>query len=61
MCLSTVYRGEVKRENILCSDVALIESRGDMLVLTDLFGRVVEVEGKLLRADLTGGTVVVGE
>lgn len=61
MCLSTVYRGEVKRENILCADVALIESRGEVLVLTDLFGRVVEVEGKLLRADLTGGTVIVGE
>lgn len=59
MCLSTVYRDEVKRENILCADVALIEARDGALVLTDLFGRTLTVEGTLRRADLTGGVVVI--
>lgn len=48
-----------KRENILCTDVMLIEAHGRELVLTDLFGRTLTVEGTLLRADLTGGIVVI--
>lgn len=59
MCLSTVYRNEVKKENILCSDVTSIEADGGTITLTDLFGRTLTVEGMLRRADLTGGTVVL--
>ena len=59
MCLSTVYRNEVKKENILCSDVTSIEAEGGTITLTDLFGRTLTVEGTLRRADLTGGTVVL--
>ena len=59
MCLSTVYRNEVKKENILCSDVTAIEQEGSAITLTDLFGRTLTVEGTLRRADLTGGTVVL--
>lgn len=59
MCLSTVYRNEVKKENILCSDVTTIETEGKTVTLTDLFGRTLTVEGTLRRADLTGGTVVL--
>lgn len=59
MCLSAVYHDEIKKENLLCADVTSIETQGDTLTLTDLFGRRVTVEGTLLRADLTGGTVVL--
>lgn len=59
MCLSTVYRDEVRKENILCSDVTSIEAEGGTITLTDLFGRTLTVEGTLRRADLTGGTVVL--
>lgn len=59
MCLSAVYRNEKTKENLLCSDVTTIEQSGGIVTLTDLFGRKMEVEGSLLRADLTGGTVVL--
>ena len=59
MCLSTVYRNEQKKENLLCSDVTTIETDGRTVTLTDLFGRKMSVEGFVRRADLTGGTVVL--
>ncbi|MDY5943111.1 MAG: CooT family nickel-binding protein [Oscillospiraceae bacterium] len=59
MCLSTVYRNEQKKENLLCSDVTTIETDGRIVTLTDLFGRKMSVEGFVRRADLTGGTVVL--
>lgn len=59
MCLSTVYKNEQAKENLLCSDVAAIETDGGTVTLTDLFGRRLTVEGTLKRADLTGGVVVL--
>lgn len=59
MCLSAVYKNEKAKENLLCSDVTTIEQCGSIITLTDLFGRRMEVTGTLLRADLTGGTVVL--
>lgn len=59
MCLSAVYKNEKTKENLLCSDVTTIEQSGSIITLTDLFGRRIEVEGSLLRADLTGGTVIL--
>lgn len=59
MCLSSVYKNETTKENLLCGDVTTIEQSGGIITLTDLFGRRMEVAGTLLRADLTGGTVVL--
>lgn len=59
MCLSSVYKNEKTKENLLCSDVTTIEQSGGIITLTDLFGRRMEIEGALLHADLTGGTVVL--
>ena len=59
MCLSTVDRNEMKKENVLCSDVTTIEQEGSTITLTDLFGRRLTVEGTPRRTDLTGGTVVL--
>lgn len=59
MCLSNVYRNEKAKENLLASDIALIEIAGKEINLTDLFGRRTTVTGSLLRADLTGGTVIL--
>ncbi len=60
MCLSSVYRNEKAKENLLASDVATIEAAEDGTVtLTDLFGRRLTVEGTLKRADLTGGVVIL--
>ncbi|MDY6443948.1 MAG: CooT family nickel-binding protein [Bacteroidales bacterium] len=59
MCLSNVYKNEKSRENLLASDVAAIETDGNVVTLTDLFGRKLSVEGTLKRADLTGGVVIL--
>lgn len=59
MCLSTVYRNEKSRENLLMSDVAAIDVDGGEVTLTDLFGRKLTVRGELRRADLTGGIVIL--
>ena len=59
MCLSNVYKNEKSKENLLASDVAAIETDGNVVTLTDLFGRKLSVEGTLKRADLTGGIVIL--
>ena len=59
MCLSSVYRNAKEKDNLLASDVALIETDGATVTLTDLFGRKTTVEGSILRADLTGGVVIL--
>ena len=59
MCLSSVYKNEQAKENLLASDVASIETADGMVTLTDLFGRTLTVEGTLQRADLTGGVVIL--
>lgn len=59
MCLSSVYKNEQAKENLLASDVASIETADGTVTLTDLFGRTLTVEGTLKRADLTGGVVIL--
>lgn len=59
MCLSTVYRNEKKPENEILKNVMLINCEGGRVTLTDIMGREAVVEGELLSADLTGGTVVL--
>lgn len=61
MCLSTVYRNEVREENKAMSNVMRIECDGDMVILTDLFERQVAIHGTLLMANLVEGLAVVKE
>jgi len=59
MCLSTVYKNEKTPENQVLSNVMLISCKDGFITLTDILGREAVVEGEILTADLTGGTVVV--
>lgn len=59
MCLSTVYRGVKTPENVILRNVMLIECNQGVVTLTDIMGREEKVEGEIVSADLTGGTVVV--
>ena len=61
MCLSTVYRNEVKDENVAMSNVMKIECDGDMVILTDLFERQTAIHGTLSFANLVEGLAVVRE
>lgn len=59
MCLSTVYKNEKNPENVVLGNVMLITCENGKVTLTDIMGREAVVEGEILSADLTGGTVVL--
>jgi len=58
MCLSTIYQNSRSDENIICKFVARIDVEGDTLTFTDVLGDQVTAQGRLLSADLSGGTVI---
>jgi len=59
MCLSTVYKNEKTPQNEVLKNVMHIRCENGAVILTDIMGREAVVEGEILSADLTGGTVVV--
>lgn len=59
MCLSTVYKNEKTPDNVVLGNVMLIQCENGKVTLTDIMGREAVVEGEILSADLTGGTVVL--
>ena len=59
MCLSTVYKNEKNPQNEVLKNVMLIRCEDGSVILTDIMGREAVVEGEILSADLTGGTVVI--
>ena len=59
MCLSTVYKNEKTPENVVLGNVMMITCDNGKVTLTDIMGREAVVEGEILSADLTGGTVVL--
>ena len=61
MCLSTVYKNDLKPESVLLKNVMRIECKGGTVVLTDLMDRTVAIEGELEYANLVEGVVLVKE
>ena len=61
MCLSTVYRNEMKPETVAMRNVMHIECKDGMVILTDLMERQMAIEGCLKEANLVDGFVVVQE
>ena len=59
MCLSTAYYNEKKEENVAARYVAEIRVEGDEVLLTDVMGQEMVIQGQILFVDLTGGTVVL--
>ena len=61
MCLSTVYKNEMKPEAIVLRNVMRIECKDGVVILTDLMERQVAIEGTLECANLVDGFVIVKE
>lgn len=61
MCLSTVYKNELRPENIAMQNVMTIEVQEDMVILTDLLERQVAIRGTLVMANLVEGKALVRE
>ncbi len=59
MCLSTIYKDKIDDSNILMKNVMSIELDKDLLVFTDLMERKLKVKGKLSKANLVDGYVIV--
>lgn len=61
MCLSSVYKGENKPENLVLGNVQRIECMDGQVLLTDLMERQVVVVGRLVSVDLIGGVAIVAQ
>ena len=61
MCLSTVYKHELKPENIAMSNVMEVRCEGDTVILTDLMERQMAIRGVLVSANLVEGRAIVRE
>ena len=61
MCLSTVYKNEMKPETVVMRNVMHIACKDGCVVLTDLMDRTVAIEGELVEANLVDGFVIVKE
>lgn len=59
MCLSTIYKDKIDKQNILMKNVMSIELKGDTLLFTDLMERKMEIKGILTKANLVDGYVIV--
>ena len=59
MCLSNVYQDSISEENLILGNVQRIDCGDDEVVLTDLLGREVVIEGRLLFVDLVENRAVV--
>lgn len=59
MCLSTAYKNEIDDGKIVMKNVMTVECGENTVILTDLFGRSLEIAGRLQKASLTDGYVIV--
>lgn len=59
MCLSTVYRNEKTSDAILMRNVTEIECEEGQVILTDLMENQLTIPGKLEKANLVEGYVIV--
>ena len=59
MCLSTAYKNEISEETAIMQNVMEIECGENTVTLIDLMGRRCVFDGRLLRASLTDGYVIL--
>ncbi len=59
MCLAAAYKNTQDPENLMCRFVSTITFRDKKLILTDILGEEIEVDGELSTVDLVKNVVVV--
>ena len=59
MCLSTAYKNEISESTAIMNNVMTVECSENEVTLIDLMGRRCTVEGRLLKASLTDGYVIL--
>lgn len=61
MCLSNVYRNELKEENLLAKNIADIRIEDGRIILTDLMGIRKEISAVIQKIDLLENYVLIKE
>lgn len=59
MCLAAAYKNQQTPENLICKYVSNIGFDGGKIVLTDVLGEEISLEGKLSAVDLVKNVVVI--
>ena len=59
MCLSNVYKGEVKDENLLARNIADVRVQDGKMILTDLMGIRQEIDASIRKVDLMENYIVI--
>ena len=59
MCLATVYDGLRDPARILCRNITHIAVDGETITLTDIMGTETVYRGRIVSAELSGGTVIL--
>lgn len=59
MCLSNVYKGEVKDENLLARNIADVRVQDGKIILTDLMGIRKEIDASIQKVDLMENYIVI--
>ena len=59
MCLATVYDGSRAPDRVLCRNITYIAVDGDKITLTDILGAETVYRGRIVSAELNGGTVIL--
>lgn len=61
MCLSTIYRDSRNPKCEVLKNVTHIHCEDGMVILTDLMGNEMAMEGEILEADMINGYFIVRE
>lgn len=59
MCLAAAYKNDQTPENLICKFVSNIGFDNGKIVLTDILGENIAIEGKLSTVDLVKNVVVI--
>ena len=59
MCLSNVYKGEVKDENLLARNIADVRVQDGKIIITDLMGIRQEIDASIRKVDLMENYIVI--
>lgn len=57
MCLSNIYRASDRK--LLMDNTAKIEVRDGVVILRDLFGRILKISGSIASVDLENNEVIL--
>lgn len=59
MCLAAAYKNQPEADSLVCKSVSNIKVDGNKVILTDIMGEEIEIEGIVSTIDLVKNVVVI--